>query len=88
MNLFDLPENDVRKEPKRPAKGVNPLIAIYGDGPAGTTCKNCTYHYFRMYSKNYPKCAIRSTGAKHDGASTDHSSRLPACGKFEVKINP
>ena len=72
-------------------KGVNPLVAIYGPClDTSQRCGDCAHHFFRSYSKNYPKSAIRSEKAKHDGASTDHSSRYKACAKFERKkeLNP
>jgi hypothetical protein len=61
---------------------VNPCIAVWGTGPEGTKCGACKHHYFRRLASAYPKCAKRGdTGS----ASTDHSSRYPACGQFEPK---
>lgn len=78
MNLFN--------EPEIMQKKTNPLMAIYGTMD-GKKCGQCEHHFFRVYASSYPKCAIRESMYKrHTGKSTDHSSRLPACGKFKEKV--
>lgn len=62
---------------------TNPLIAAYGPGPDDAKCKTCTFHFFREFSKNYPKCERRGVSGS---ASTDHSSRYDACGKYVAKL--
>jgi hypothetical protein len=79
-DLFGQPVHTPLKHKGRPK--VNPCIKIWGTGPEGTKCGSCEHHYFRQYSKKYPKCDKRGdTGS----ASTDHSSRYPSCGKYEPK---
>jgi hypothetical protein len=72
----------VGKEPgKRKAEVVyKQMLTLYGL-ISGKKCKDCKHFYFRVYSKQYPKCKLSGcTGASR---SSDWNSRWNACGKFE-----
>jgi hypothetical protein len=58
----------------------NPLLAVYGPGPDGATCRTCV-HLMRLahHDRTYRKCALRSVT---HGAATDHRAGWPACGRF------
>lgn len=62
-------------------KGVNPLISIFGK-TEGKKCGGCEHHFFVELARNYPKCGLRKNTHSQ---KTDHSSTLPACGKFIPK---
>jgi len=61
----------------------NPLIVVYGKGPAGAKCGDCV-HFFRQggVAGTYYKCELRRVTS---GPATDHRVRWPACGKYEVR---
>ena len=68
-------------KPTKP-KRINPLLKVYGNGPDGKKCIECTHQFFHEFSKRYSKCELRKiTGSP----KSDHSSKFPACGKFEPK---
>lgn len=67
---------DVRKA----IEGVNPCLALYGYGPDGKECRECSHMRYVQYSKKYWKCDLRENT---HGAATDHRRRWPACGRFE-----
>lgn len=60
----------------------NPMLAVYGPGPGGMTCKGCV-HLFRAFggARNYPKCELRRVSSS---VATDHRVNWPACGKYEA----
>lgn len=73
-----------KPETERPAlrKG-NPLIAVYGAGPAGATCGTCVHLYImRYHDYRYFKCDLR--GTTH-GPGTDMRKSWPACGRYQEK---
>lgn len=68
-------------KPTKP-KRINPLLKVYGNGPEGKKCGECVHQFFREFASRYSKCDLRKiTGSP----KSDHSSRFPACGKFELK---
>lgn len=70
------------KNPLRKIR-TNPCIQVWGPGPTGTKCGSCVFHHFvGGGTKNYPKCEKRYY--THT-AKSDHSSRFPACGRYEPK---
>jgi hypothetical protein len=68
-----------REHPK--AKKVNPMLAIYGAGPAEAICRDCTHLRVKEWAGRYYKCVWRGNT---NGPGTDHRVRWPACGKFEA----
>jgi hypothetical protein len=58
---------------------ANPLLPIFGPGPAGATCGSCDHLVARRLARTYYKCELRSLSGS---ASTDHRVRWPACGRF------
>ena len=80
LDLFGTPIPTPLKHKGRPK--VNPCIKVWGTGPDGAKCGTCQHHYFIRYSRKYPKCGKRGDKGS---ASTDHSSRYPACGAYEEK---
>lgn len=60
----------------------NPCRRIFGHGPEGKRCKECSLLFARRMSKTYYKCQLR--GDTH-GPGTDHKVNWLACGKFEEK---
>lgn len=75
--LFDMPAQPV----ERPA---NPCIALYGPGPAATTCKECVHLRYRVQRnpKRWWKCDLRRVS---HSPSTDHRVSWPACGRYEQR---
>jgi hypothetical protein len=63
---------------------INPCIAVFGDGPDGSRCKNCTQLRYKAGSKKFFKCALRTIT---NGAATDHKVNWPGCAKFEQIAN-
>lgn len=66
----------------KPDKDTNPCIALYGPGPDGQTCKNCSLIAGLGLSKTYYKCRIRKNT---HSAKTDHKLKWQACAKFEQR---
>lgn len=73
-----LPNVVVKKWGMKLPRGTNPLISLYGT-TEGKKCGACGHHYFVVASRYYPKCELRKFSHSQ---KSDHSSRLPACGKF------
>ena len=61
-------------------KDKNPCVRLYGPGPDGKTCKDCSRLYARRFSKTYYKCELRRCTC---GPGTDHRVRWNACAKFQ-----
>ncbi|AUD00969.1 hypothetical protein [Spirosoma pollinicola] len=81
-NLFgeEIPMPVKSGKPGKPK--TNPLIPVYGEGPAGKKCKDCQFQFFRQYAKSYSKCEKREVSSS---PKTDHNSRYQACGLFQPK---
>jgi hypothetical protein len=63
-----------------PPRRENPMVRLFGPGPAGTLCKTCVHLRRHRQANVWHKCDLRiNTG----GRATDHRSRWPACGKYE-----
>ena len=62
----------------------NPCIAVFGAGPEGKRCKNCSQLYRIHKGKTYLKCALR---IETNGPGSDHKANWPACGKFEASVS-
>ncbi|WIG57567.1 MAG: hypothetical protein OJF49_000312 [Ktedonobacterales bacterium] len=61
----------------------NPLVAVYGAGPAGLTCKTCVQLVRVSYQdKAYYKCTLR--GYSH-GSGTDQRVGWTASGRYEAR---
>ncbi len=60
----------------------NPCIALYGPGPDGATCKDCTQFVGICKARTYYKCQLRTNTS---GPATDHKRSWPACAKFEKR---
>lgn len=75
---FPLPQ-----KPRKPKKGENPCVLLYGSGPEDKKCGDCT-HFHRLYYHNqtYFKCDLRKIT---HGAASDHRLRWPTCSKFEER---
>lgn len=60
----------------------NPLIPVYGKGPAAYRCGDCV-HLFRVggIASHVLKCDLRR---RTSGAATDHRAKWPTCGRFEL----
>jgi hypothetical protein len=58
---------------------INPCIAVFGAGPEGTRCKDCTQLRCKSGSKKFFKCALRTIT---NGPATDHKVNWPSCAKF------
>jgi hypothetical protein len=82
-NLFgeDLPK--LLKSGKSGKSRTNPLILVYGEGPAGKQCKDCQFQFFREFASRYSKCEKREVSSS---PKTDHNSRYKACGLFVAKL--
>lgn len=61
--------------------GPNPCIKLYGPGPDGKQCGNCSHFHRYQQAATWFKCDLRPTHTK--GVSGDHRVRWPACSKFE-----
>jgi hypothetical protein len=61
---------------------LNPCVRLYGLGPEGERCKNCTHLFARHMGNTYWKCDLRKCTR---GPGSDHRVNWPACGKFERK---
>jgi len=68
--------------PEKPAKGVNPCLALYGQGPDGKRCKDCAFLVGIVHSRTFYKCLQRTIS---NGPATDHRQRWPACARFEQR---
>ena len=66
------------------AAHVNPCMRLYGEGPAGKTCKTCRLLFHTQRSKRYYKCELRNFT---HGPGSDHRVNWPACGRFVEKVN-
>lgn len=59
----------------------NPLLVVYGKGPDGAKCGDCTHLFARGDTAGtYYKCDLRRVTG---GPGTDHRVRWPACGRFK-----
>lgn len=67
---------------RRGAKG-NPMVAVYGPGPAGKRCMDCGHLLKKQYAGTYWKCTLRGNT---NGPGTDHRYRYPACARFSDKV--
>jgi hypothetical protein len=66
-----------------PSKPANPCLLIYGPGPEGRHCRDCSHLYLRSRAGRYWKCDVRRG---HDGGPvTDHRVGWPACAKFDER---
>lgn len=86
LNLFGA-EEPVKTLPLKNRSGsfnINPCIAVFGDGPDGSRCKNCTQLRYKNGSKKFFKCALRTIT---NGPATDHRANWPGCAKFEQLSN-
>ena len=61
----------------------NPCVNVYGRGPEGCICKNCSHLYVKQYSGKYFKCDLRKNT---NGPGSDHRVRWPACAKYTTEI--
>lgn len=69
--LFDMPES-------KPTP-ANPCIALFGPGPDGACCRDCSHMRGVHMSKTYWKCDLRRNT---HGSATDHRRSWPACARF------
>jgi hypothetical protein len=86
LNLFGVAE-PVKIMPLKNRSGsfnINPCIAVFGDGPDGSKCKNCVQLRSKSGSKKFFKCALRTVT---NGPATDHRVNWPGCAKFEQIAN-
>lgn len=84
-NLFGENEPDHAK-PSR--KDTNPMLALYGQGPADQRCKDCIQLVRFKQAKAWHKCALRrGKRSRWGGPATDHKANWPACGRFAPKSN-
>ena len=60
----------------------NPMVRLYGKGPAGKKCKNCKHLYLKELAGRYFKCALR---IDTNGLGSDHRVNWHACKMFEEK---
>lgn len=68
------------EEAQRVRKG-NPLVAVFGPGPEGTTCRSCVHLYHHGgHARSYLKCDLRRFT---HGPGTDHRAGWPTCAKYE-----
>jgi len=67
--------------PATPKADFNPCLKLYGAGPIGKRCKECSLFIRHQMSRTYFKCKLR--GVTH-GPGTDHKANWPACGKFQA----
>jgi hypothetical protein len=65
-------------------EGINPCIALYGYGPEGAICRDCTHCRYRQDNPKakHWKCDLRKLT---HGAATDHRVGWPACGRYEKR---
>lgn len=63
-------------------KKSNPCIALYGPGPEGAKCKDCSLLGAIKHDATWYKCKLRNNT---HGRASDHKVRWPACGKFQQK---
>lgn len=61
---------------------VNPCVNLFGAGPAGRLCKDCSHFFEARADKAYLKCEMRKLT---HGAGSDHRARWSACAKFEER---
>lgn len=68
------------KLPPKPARNTNPMIEVHGAAnDARAKCKDCKLFVQLYAGATIYKCLLRGV----NGKTTDHSSRLSACAKFE-----
>ncbi len=80
-NLFGEPDPAPMFDPG--PREPNPCVRVYGYGPEGAKCKDCTHlDYHRPSLKRYYKCLLRKITA---GPGTDHRVGWRACGKWETR---
>jgi hypothetical protein len=60
----------------------NPCVRLFGKGPEGSICRDCTHLYRNYRQKAYIKCDFR---AHTNGPGSDHKARWQACSRFEGK---
>jgi hypothetical protein len=94
LALFEMPavveqcqQND---EPAQPSdwsgqaivQNTNPCVNLYGAGPEGRLCKDCSHFFEVLADKTYLKCDQRKLT---HGAGSDHRARWSPCKKFEER---
>lgn len=77
--MKDLLGQEVAESAPPRVKG-NPCLSLYGQGPAGKTCKRCVHLYQGNSRWKHLKCRKRD---KRRGDGSDHREDWPACGKYE-----
>ena len=82
MIQLTLDGSEVPIEQAQRVRRGNPLIPIFGPGPEGTKCGDCTHLFLRAAAGHYLKCDLRRNTY---GAATDHRARWPTCGRYQER---
>jgi hypothetical protein len=77
---WDNPQGEIKPLIEPPPVYDNPCMNLYGKGPVGRQCKECSHMYQKQYDKVYWKCDLRKDT---NGPGSDHRRRWPACARFE-----
>lgn len=64
---------------------ANPMVLIYGPGPEGKTCWECSNIRSMVFNRRIYKCRLRGITAS---AATDHRPRWPACALMNCEAAP
>jgi hypothetical protein len=92
LALFEMPAVEPCQQKDEPVptdwsgqsvvQNANPCVNLYGAGPDGRLCKDCSHFFAVLADKTYLKCDQRKIT---HGAGSDHRARWSACKKFEER---
>lgn len=64
------------------ASEPNECVRVFGLGPEGKRCRDCSRLYVKRFARRYYKCELRKETA---GPGSDHRINWRACARFAAK---